>query len=59
MRILHCIFPGAARHSRHLSANSDAPFIQRLNGNLVPFAHFAQNICLGYAAVFQNQFAGG
>ena len=47
-----------ARQAKHLRANADAAFVQRLNRDLVALANFAQHVLLGHAAVFQDQLAG-
>ena len=49
----------AARQADHLRANGDAALVQRLDGDLVAFAHLAQHVFLRHAAVVQDQFAGG
>ena len=49
----------ALRQSGHLRADADAALIQRLDGDLVAFAHFADDVGFGNAAIVQNQLAGG
>ena len=51
------VFPRAPRQAQHLRADANAPFVQRLDGNLVALAHFAQHVFLRHLAVFQDQFA--
>ena len=59
LRVLAGVFPGAAGQPDHLRADADAAFVQRLDGDLVSLADFAQHILLRHAAVFENQLAGG
>src|SRR5579863_445397 len=59
LRVLAGKFPRAAGQADHLGADADAAFVQRLNGDLVAFAGFAQHVVFGHAAVFQDQFASG
>src|ERR1019366_2495922 len=58
LRVLDGEFPCATRQSEHLRADTDAAFIQRLDGDLVALADFAQHVVLGHAAIFHNQLAG-
>src|SRR5262245_38143559 len=51
-------FIGALRQPDHLRADADAPFVQRLDGDLVSFAEFAQHVLFGRAAIVEEQFAG-
>src|SRR5207248_665901 len=57
--VLAGVFPGAAGHSRHLRSDTNAALVQGLDRDLVAFSDFAQYVLLGYAAVFEDQFAGG
>ena len=55
-----CAYFAACPHAPHASPqqlrrNPDPPFVQRLNRNLVPLAHFAQNIRDWDAAIIQQQ----
>ena len=43
----------------HLRADADAAFVQRLDGDLVALADFAEHVRFRHAAVFENQLAGG
>ena len=58
-RVRHGMVQRAARQADHLRADGDAPFVQRLDGDLVALAHGADHVLLRHAAVVQNQLAGG
>ena len=53
------VFQRAARQPDHLRADGDAPFVQRLDGDLVALAHLAHHVLARHAAVVQDQLAGG
>src|ERR1017187_6873200 len=58
LRVLDGEFPGATGQPEHLRADVDAAFVQRLDGDLVALADFAQHVALGHAAIFHDQLAG-
>ena len=46
------------RDADHLRADSDASFVERLDGDLVSLAGFAEDVFLRHTAVFENQLTG-
>ena len=49
----------ALRQTDHLRADTDAPFVERLDRDLVALADFANHVRLGNLAIVENQLAGG
>ena len=50
--------PRALGQAQHLRADSDAPLIQRFDGDLVAFARLAQHVLFWNQAVVEDQLAG-
>ena len=51
-RIAHRVLERCRRYPDHLSPDTDAPFVQRFDGDLVAFANFAEHVRLRDDAVF-------
>ena len=49
----------ALRETGHLRADADAAFVEGLDGDLVAFADFADDVRFGDAAIVEDQLAGG
>src|SRR5439155_810622 len=49
----------ATRQANHLRANGDPAFVERLDGDLVPLAHFTHHVLARHAAIVENQLARG
>src|SRR5262249_26353126 len=56
-RIGDCVFERASGKADHLSAYSDAAFVESLDCDLVSFPDFAEHILFRHAAIFEKQFA--
>ena len=48
----------ALREADHLRADADAPFVQRLDRDLVALADLAEHVRARHAAVVEQQLAG-
>src|SRR2546423_13582361 len=56
--IANRVIQRALREADHLRADADAPFVQRLDGDLVAFADFTQHVRARDAALLEQQLAG-